>query len=71
MAARLRETIDHLRADIGKVDEPQFKAMFETIGRELLGRAGESLRRLREEEREAPGPRTEQGKRVVLRSVRS
>src|SRR4051812_14179174 len=30
MAARLRETIDHLRADIGKVEEPQFKAMFET-----------------------------------------
>ena len=36
MAARLRETIDHLRADIGKVDEPQFKAMFETSA-EVLG----------------------------------
>ena len=36
MAARLRETIDHLRADIDKVDEPQFKAMFETSA-EVLG----------------------------------
>ena len=36
MAARLKETIDHLRADIGKVDEPQFKAMFETSA-EVLG----------------------------------
>ena len=30
MKARLRETIDHLRADADKVDDPQFKAMFET-----------------------------------------
>jgi hypothetical protein len=36
MAARLKETIDHMRADIGKVDEPQFKAMFETSA-EVLG----------------------------------
>jgi len=36
MAARLKETIDHLRADIDKVDEPQFKAMFETSA-EVLG----------------------------------
>ena len=28
--------IDHLRADIEKVDEPQFKAMFETSA-EVLG----------------------------------
>lgn len=36
VAARLKETIDHLRADIDKVDEPQFKAMFETSA-EVLG----------------------------------
>ncbi|MER9303068.1 hypothetical protein NKJ06_17055 [Mesorhizobium sp. M0293] len=36
MQARLQDTIDHLREDIGKVDEPQFKAMFETAA-EVLG----------------------------------
>ena len=36
MAKRLSETIEHLRADIDKVDEPQFKAMFETSA-EVLG----------------------------------
>jgi len=36
MAAHLRETIDHLRADIDKVDEPRFKALFETSA-EVLG----------------------------------
>ena len=36
MAGGLRETIDHMRADIDKVDEPQFKAMFETSA-EVLG----------------------------------
>jgi hypothetical protein len=30
MQQRLRETVDHLRADIGTVDEPRLKAMFET-----------------------------------------
>ena len=30
MQARLQETIDHLRADIERLDEPQLKAMFET-----------------------------------------
>jgi hypothetical protein len=30
MQHRLQETIDHLRGDIEKVDEPQLKAMFET-----------------------------------------
>ena len=29
MKRRFQETITHLREDIGKVDEPQFKAMFE------------------------------------------
>jgi hypothetical protein len=33
----LAETIDHLREDIGKVDEPQFKAMFETAAEVLTG----------------------------------
>jgi hypothetical protein len=33
---RLIETIDHLRADIHEVDEPQLKAMFETSA-EVLG----------------------------------
>jgi hypothetical protein len=36
MKARLQETIDHLRQDITKVDEPQLKAMFETSA-EVLG----------------------------------
>ena len=34
--SRLQETIDHLRADIEKVDKPQLKAMFETAA-EVLG----------------------------------
>ena len=36
MQARLQETMDHLRDDIGKVDEPQLKAIFETAA-EILG----------------------------------
>ena len=36
MAKRLSETIEHLRADIDKVEEPQCKAMFETSA-EVLG----------------------------------
>jgi hypothetical protein len=36
MKKRLQETVDHLRQDIGKVDEPQLKAMFETAA-EVLG----------------------------------
>jgi hypothetical protein len=36
MAQRLEETIEHLRKDIEKVEEPQFKAMFETSA-EVLG----------------------------------
>ncbi len=36
MKVRLQETIDHLRQDIQKVDEPQLKAMFETSA-EVLG----------------------------------
>ena len=36
MEQRLDEIRNHLREDIGKVDEPQFKAMFETAA-EVLG----------------------------------
>ncbi|TQN59906.1 hypothetical protein FLX27_19360 [Agrobacterium tumefaciens] len=36
MQIRLQETMDHLREDIEKVDEPQLKAMFETAA-EVLG----------------------------------
>ena len=36
MQARLQEMIDHLRADVEKVDEPELKAMFETSA-EVLG----------------------------------
>ncbi len=36
MRERLRETVEHLRRDIHIVDEPQFKAMFETSA-EVLG----------------------------------
>ncbi|MFC3162912.1 hypothetical protein [Ciceribacter thiooxidans] len=37
MRARLEETINHLREDIDKVDEPQLKAMFETSAEVLEG----------------------------------
>jgi uncharacterized membrane-anchored protein YhcB (DUF1043 family) len=36
MQMRLKETMDHLREDVDKVDEPQLKAMFETSA-EVLG----------------------------------
>lgn len=36
MQQRLQETMDHLREDIEKVDEPKLKAMFETSA-EVLG----------------------------------
>jgi hypothetical protein len=36
MEQRLQEIRDHLREDIRKVDEPQFKAMFETAA-EVIG----------------------------------
>jgi uncharacterized membrane-anchored protein YhcB (DUF1043 family) len=36
MRQRLTETMEHLRQDIEKVDEPQLKAMFETSA-EVLG----------------------------------
>jgi hypothetical protein len=36
MQQRMQEIITHLREDVGKVDEPQLKAMFETAA-EVLG----------------------------------
>jgi hypothetical protein len=36
MQRALQEIQDHLREDVEKVDEPQFKAMFETAA-EVLG----------------------------------
>jgi hypothetical protein len=36
MSKRLEETIEHLRSDVAAVDEPQFKAMFETAA-EVIG----------------------------------
>lgn len=37
MKKRFQETIAHLRQDINKVDEPQLKAMFETLAEVLTG----------------------------------
>ena len=37
MKKRLSETVTHLREDIGKVDEPQLKALFETSAEVLSG----------------------------------
>jgi hypothetical protein len=37
MKKRLEETVTHLRQDIGKVDEPQLAAMFETTAEVLKG----------------------------------
>ena len=36
MSAMLEDIRDHLRADVKRVDEPQFKAMFETAA-EVIG----------------------------------
>jgi cytoplasmic iron level regulating protein YaaA (DUF328/UPF0246 family) len=43
MQKRLRDMIDHLRADVQKVDEPQLKAMFETSA-EVLGGLAKAFR---------------------------
>ena len=37
MKQRLEETVTHLRKDIGKVDDPQLAAMFETSAEVLNG----------------------------------
>ena len=35
--SELRELIDHLREDVGKVDEPKAQALFETTAEVLTG----------------------------------
>jgi hypothetical protein len=37
MQKQLQETIDHLRQDVTKVDDPQLKAMFEISAEVLVG----------------------------------
>jgi hypothetical protein len=37
MKSRLQEIVTHMREDVQKVDEPQFKAMFETSAEVLVG----------------------------------
>ena len=37
MKKRFQDDINHLREDIEKVDDPQFKAMFETAAEVLIG----------------------------------
>ena len=37
LRAEMEQLIDHLRRDIGLVDEPRAKAMFETTAEVLLG----------------------------------
>ncbi len=37
MKTRLRDTATHLRQDIGKLDQPQLAAMFETSAEVLTG----------------------------------
>ena len=55
MQQRLQQTIDHLREDIEKVDEPQFKAMFETSA-EVLGGLAQGIQALRAAERKCRAP---------------
>jgi hypothetical protein len=50
MSERSTEVIDDLRADIGRVEEPQFKAMFETAA-EVLGGLITAFRHYEEKER--------------------
>ncbi len=58
MAQQLTETIEHLRADITKVDEPQLKAMFETSAEVLGGlvKAFEDYAKKNEPAWSKPGP---------------
>ncbi|MBV8190091.1 MAG: hypothetical protein JO339_22800 [Alphaproteobacteria bacterium] len=45
LKARLQETIEHLREDIAKVDEPQLKAMFETSAISVIPTGAAAKRR--------------------------
>ena len=64
MSERLTEFIDCLRADIGRVEEPQFKAMFETAA-EVLGGLVTAFRHYEEQSERAwngNDPKTEIGR---------
>ena len=63
MSQRLTETIEHLRADINKVDDPQFKAMFETSAEVLGGlvKAFEDYEKKNEAAGSKPGPQATRG----------
>jgi len=65
MDARLQETIDHLRADIDKVDEPQFKAMFEPAA-EVLGGLVTAFRHYEQKSEGAWQPRAARAERWRL-----
>jgi hypothetical protein len=52
MEQRLQEIRTHLREDIAKVDEPQFKAMFETAA-EVLGGLAKAFRDYQEKSEKA------------------
>jgi hypothetical protein len=52
MSKRLIELIDSLRADIGRVEDPQFKTMFETAA-EVLGGIVSAFRRYEEKSERA------------------
>ncbi|MFZ2109274.1 MAG: hypothetical protein WAV18_28535 [Roseiarcus sp.] len=54
MQKRLQEIIDHLRADVGKVDEPQLEGDVRDLGRGSVG-PEEGLQRPRAEEGERLG----------------
>ena len=58
MQRRLSEIIDHLRADIKKIDEPQAKAMFETSA-EVLGGLVTAFRHYEQKSESAWRPRKE------------
>jgi hypothetical protein len=43
MQQRFQELIDHLRSDVEKVDDPRFRAMFETSA-EVIGGLAKAFR---------------------------
>jgi hypothetical protein len=51
MSRGLSKVIDHLRADLGRIDKPQFEARFETCAKLLGGFV--TVFRLCEEKRES------------------
>jgi hypothetical protein len=53
MQNRLQETMDHLRQDVERVDDPKLKALFETSAEVLGGLVNFSGLRTQERERVA------------------